>query len=203
MCMIMYHPAGAKMPTKKSLVKMFSHNPHGFGVHVVGGDVYKTLDAAKMVLYVLGLSSDQEFLVHCRLATTGSVVTANCHPFFDPKTGCVFAHNGMIRIPAVGDHTDSETYFYKALLPALKGHKHLKKVPMLKQTQGSRLALYTPALGYKFAGIWWYEKKTGMWYSKYDSFMGDAQPVCREGFYRLPNVYVSLKDALQNYSYAV
>jgi predicted glutamine amidotransferase len=49
-------------------------------------------------------------LLHCRLATHGSKIPANCHPFL-LSNGVALAHNGIIDVPLLEkDMTDSESF---------------------------------------------------------------------------------------------
>jgi predicted glutamine amidotransferase len=57
-------------------------------------------------------------MIHCRLATHGSICEANCHPF--ERDGVFFAHNGILNIEPIGDKTDSETAFVKYIYPVVK-----------------------------------------------------------------------------------
>lgn len=63
---------------------------------------------------------DVPAIIHCRIATHGSIKRANCHPFVDKETGVAFAHNGILDIEPIGDWTDSETAFRTRFVPVIK-----------------------------------------------------------------------------------
>jgi hypothetical protein len=56
-------------------------------------------------------------VLHCRLATQGSVKADNCHPFL-LENGVAAAHNGMLRAkPLKPDMTDSESFAIRFIEP--------------------------------------------------------------------------------------
>lgn len=165
MCMIIYHPAGVPVP-KLHIAQAMIHNPHGFGIHKINENVvYKTTDMVAFERYCSLLRPEDEFLIHCRLATTGSVKTKNCHPFYDKKTQTVFAHNGVISIPTDKDMTDSETFYKKIILPDLEYLEAGEPPQDAWRLNGSRLALYIPGIGQTLYGNWY--RRKGIYYSKY------------------------------------
>lgn len=119
MCVLIFKPKGEKLPSKKIIKACCQANPHGFGFATMRGVLYKTLDRNDFIdkLYsVVGVEDD--VMIHCRLATHGSICEANCHPF--EIDGVYFAHNGILNIEPIGDKTDSETAFVKYIYPAVK-----------------------------------------------------------------------------------
>lgn len=116
MCVLIVKPAGVPMPAKNILRAAMRANPDGFGF-VSPAHFYKGL-SAKMFLSGLARVSDAEpCIIHCRLATHGSIRAANCHPF--RRGGLWFAHNGILDITPQGDRTDSETAFARYIAPAV------------------------------------------------------------------------------------
>lgn len=116
MCVIIVKKQGVGLPARSILERAARHNPHGFGF-CTRNRLYKTLDAERFIKELETVRKDDPCIIHCRLATTGSVKTANAHPF---KRGNVFfAHNGILRIDTQNDKTDSETFFEQTLYPAI------------------------------------------------------------------------------------
>ena len=100
MCMIIYKPAGKEV-AKKDLALAFSNNPNGVGfMYVRNGQVkiekpfykfkpfYKRFRQAERENLLSG------FVIHFRLATSGTLGKDNVHPFYVNKS-VAFCHNGI------------------------------------------------------------------------------------------------------------
>ena len=101
MCIGIVQGAGHKLDSEW-LYNSFQSNPDGAGIaYVEDGQVriskghmkYVDLQAAYNVLYDK-YGVDNPMLVHCRIATAGSVSKLNCHPF--PIKGGAMIHNGHL-----------------------------------------------------------------------------------------------------------
>ena len=115
MCVIIYKPAGVKLPDLETLDKAYQRNPHGCGL-VSPSAFYKGLSYNSFKKHLKECSESEPLLIHFRFATHGSVRRSNCHPFFDKETNTFFMHNGIIN----KDQTDSECAFRRILQPYIK-----------------------------------------------------------------------------------
>lgn len=115
MCVIIYKPAGVKMPSKVELEAAFRCNPNGCGFVSSEGYNYKGLSLSGLIRELKKVGIEEDCIIHFRLATNGSVKKSNCHPF--ENNGVWFAHNGILSIDTRGDMTDSETAFRDILSP--------------------------------------------------------------------------------------
>jgi hypothetical protein len=81
---------------------------------------------------------DYPAVLHCRLATHGSVRAENCHPFL-LNNGVAAAHNGVISVaPLDADMTDSESFAIKYIEPWTVEELRTDKVRgLLEQALGS------------------------------------------------------------------
>lgn len=117
MCVIIYKPAGIKLPCLDIIDKAHKKNPHGCGL-CSPSVYYKGLSYATFKRYLATCKVEEPLLIHFRFATHGSIKTDNCHPFYDKTTGIYFMHNGILsNINPQNDQTDSECAFRKILLP--------------------------------------------------------------------------------------
>lgn len=120
MCVIIYKPAGRKLPSIDILDKAYRRNPHGCGL-VSPSVFYKGLSYASFKKYLNECSKEEPLLIHFRYATHGSVKKSNCHPFYDKETETYFMHNGIIGyITPLKDKTDSECAFRQILQPYIE-----------------------------------------------------------------------------------
>jgi hypothetical protein len=112
MCVIALSPVGQRLD-KSTLDDMWNTNPDGAGISFIDETqtirTYKTLDKADFVNVALSVfdkySVSSPILVHCRIATHGSVCIANTHPF-NVDNHTVMAHNGVIECVEVPDTSD-------------------------------------------------------------------------------------------------
>lgn len=117
MCVLLYKPKGIELPTREIIEACALANPHGFGFATEFG-YYKTLSFEQFYKSLTqNVTTDDQCILHFRLATHGSICRANCHPFVQGNT--FFAHNGILSVTPIGDKTDSETAFIKYIYPAI------------------------------------------------------------------------------------
>lgn len=120
MCVIIFKPAGIKIPAPGILDKAAHRNPHGCGL-ISPSVFYKGLSYSSFQKALRKCNEGEPLLIHFRLATHGSVRRANCHPFFDIETNTYFMHNGVLgAIEPNTDKTDSECAFRWILQPYIK-----------------------------------------------------------------------------------
>ena len=112
MCVIALSPVGNRVD-KSTLSDMWDTNPHGSGISFIDEtktiQTYKTMDKDDFIKVALSVydkySVSSPILVHCRIATHGSVCPANVHPF-NVDNHTVMAHNGVIDCVEVPDSSD-------------------------------------------------------------------------------------------------
>lgn len=117
MCVIIIKPANAAMPSIEELRAAYECNPHGCGF-VSETKFYKSLSFERFLEELSEVREDERCIIHFRLATHGSVRRANCHPF--KYNNVYFAHNGILKVDAMDDRTDSETAFRNILMPIIE-----------------------------------------------------------------------------------
>jgi predicted glutamine amidotransferase len=117
MCVIIVKPAGVKMPSKNVLQMAARYNPDGFGF-CTENLMYKSLNFISFMKHLSIVDDNMACIIHFRYATTGSIKTSNCHPFMCNDT--FFAHNGVLKIEARNDKTDSETFFRQYVMPFIR-----------------------------------------------------------------------------------
>ena len=119
MCVIIVKPRGIQMPSESILRAAYNVNSDGCGF-VSENDYFKTLNYSQFITRLRKCNTDENVIIHFRLATHGSVKVSNCHPFINK--GLFFAHNGILDIKPTGDTTDSETALRKYIRPACDRH---------------------------------------------------------------------------------
>lgn len=117
MCVIIFKPKGAGIPSERELRAAKFCHPHGFGFVSSSGIHYRGFDFGKFMTLLEMVPTEDECVIHFRFATHGTVKKSNCHPFY--KEGVWFAHNGILNIAPIGDKTDSETAFIKYIYPTV------------------------------------------------------------------------------------
>lgn len=115
MCVIIYVPAGAKLPSYEELKAAHKNHPHGCGFACKSMH-YKGMSFERFFERLQFTPLDEDLIIHFRYATHGSIGVKNCHPF--KFKGMWFAHNGILSIKPREDMTDSETAFRDILAPA-------------------------------------------------------------------------------------
>lgn len=108
MCIIIYKPAGVRMPSLNVLSAAARCNPDGVGLMTADGRSLHSLDARAFIDYLLGFGPGDDLAIHFRYATHGPVCSSNCHPF--NYRGITLMHNGILPIQPLKGRTDSETY---------------------------------------------------------------------------------------------
>lgn len=164
MCVLVYKPAGVNKPDYNELYAMYRANPHGCGF-CTPETIYKTMDFDDFVKKFRHVKKEDACLIHFRLATHGSIKTANCHPFV--KDGIYFAHNGVLGIEPIDDMTDSETAFRYMIYPAIRDYGFYSDEVgsvVRKIIGSSKFALLTKS-GVRLFGD--FKKKDGRFYSNF------------------------------------
>lgn len=125
MCILITKEKGVRYPSTQTIVNCMDSNPDGFAMaYSYKGRLmtYKTLDRDEFISEYEKVTtrcnpSDVAMIIHCRIATHGSVSVDNCHCWTGRILGCrmAFAHNGILPIEAQNDMTDSETFLRKYL----------------------------------------------------------------------------------------
>ena len=118
MCVIIIKTKGHALPSKKELKAAYLRNHDGCGF-VSETRHYKSLDFEDFYNHLRVVPKGENVIIHFRWATHGSVSLANCHPFYDKKSGTWFAHNGILRVIPFRGKTDSETAFRRYLAPTI------------------------------------------------------------------------------------
>ncbi|MBP5364867.1 MAG: class II glutamine amidotransferase [Bacteroidales bacterium] len=121
MCVLCYKPKNIELPPHKVLRACCLANPDGMGFATSGGEYFRTLDFGEFCRRLSKIGKSEAVMFHFRLATHGSVRTANCHPFYDESSELFFAHNGVLpHVVVSNDMTDSETVFRKHFAPVFQ-----------------------------------------------------------------------------------
>ncbi len=147
MCVIIIKPKNVPLPGYSTLQRASRQNPHGCGFVVQGSRPFKSLSFDTFYKRLQKVDASLPIIIHFRYATHGAVCDANCHPFFDNKTGISFAHNGILSVQCRNGWTDSETAFRELFLPII--NKYGINSPKLHNAvecvrNGSRLAFMSP-----------------------------------------------------------
>ena len=128
MCIAAYKPANATIP-EAILYRMFSANPDGAGVmYAQSGTLYVIkglMTAEAFVAAAQAIPAECPAVLHCRIASHGSVCPELTHPFVVAKSvdkitplyaeitdGYAVAHNGIIRDMSIGADNISDTVAY-------------------------------------------------------------------------------------------
>ena len=117
MCLLIYKPAGNKLPSYNDLKAAADCNPDGFGF-ATPKTYFRSLNFDVFYTHLLNVKDSEPCIIHLRWATHGSVKISNCHPF--KKGHVVFAHNGVLSIEPLKDKTDSETAFITRIYPTVQ-----------------------------------------------------------------------------------
>ena len=126
MCIILYKPIEALMPTMETIKTCFENNPDGTGLLIFKGNNaiidkgYMTFNNLKKAIKKHKLDNNSHFAIHFRIATSGKVNDKNCHPFpvsnsrkalqkLSGKTCQAIMHNGVI---GAGENDLSDTQIF-------------------------------------------------------------------------------------------
>ena len=127
MCLIIDRPAGVEIP--KALIDSgLARNPHGWGIMWTSRNTVRAVRGMLPREFKTELKKlkNRALTIHFRLATHGSKVTTNCHPFTFVGTGHAYAlmHNGIIDSVSCHEHDRSDSYHFMRYVvgPILQAH---------------------------------------------------------------------------------
>ncbi len=157
MCIIAVKPQGCVPIPVTTLSVCWDNNPHGAGfvVHKPGRDTlliqkgFMTLEALLDALNAAAIQERDTVIYHFRIATSGGITPANCHPFpvsvnvNDLKSLTIackaaFVHNGVLG-KGKKDLSDTQVYILKKLSRYSNLQGSISKIA--KDTAGSRTAI--------------------------------------------------------------
>ena len=182
MCIILYHPKGAKLPSKETLEQCWEKNKDGAGqMKVEDGWIriwkgFMSFNDLWQAYRTECFTESDEFVLHFRLATAGGVAKGNCHPFplsadrrllkklkFRQRDGVQSSimHNGILG-KGEGDLSDTMVYVRDKLSDA-NGNI---KTALNEATLGNKFLVFSQNEVVKH-GHWNTDEKTGIWYSNY------------------------------------
>lgn len=184
MCIIAYRPEN-KTISEKTLKTMFENNPDGAGLmYASGGKIYIEkgfFTKESFIKAYQAIPADVPCVIHCRIATHGSVRAGTCHPF--PVTqdaellnapelvlskGFAVAHNGIIYgMDTSNDFSDSQAYVRDVLTPLSKArslHSKAFKTIIEKTIDNSRLCILSTSGKVSLFGSGW-KVENGIFYS--------------------------------------
>lgn len=179
MCVIMYKPSGASLPTKETIRAMWDSNRDGAGfmwknpktneIHYRKGYFdFNTFYNDIKAHYRL----NREMAIHCRIATSGGISKSMCHPFpmvknnlmmksshLDSKTYPFVMHNGVISTTFVDDLSDTCSYIINSLVPRYKKDKlffynPFEETSIKNEIGASKLLIFSPLCKAKMIGDW-------------------------------------------------
>lgn len=163
MCVIIHKPKGVKLKTK-ILKKAWNYNPDGSGFAVrkdhTGFTVRKGFMEFDKFIKAYNNATDQgqEAIIHFRIATHGTVIPSNCHPFHNGDQSLIMFHNGVVSAYGSTDLSDTKDLFKSIIIniPPKARHKVLSSY-----ATGNRFVLIEGGNVSRF-GTW--ENKHGcMW----------------------------------------
>lgn len=162
MCVIIYKPAGVKMPSREILFGCYTVNHDGMGF-CTPKSIYHTLSYQDFEKALRTVVKGEPCIIHFRWATHGSVSIENCHPF--AKGNVKFAHNGVLPVIPKGDMTDSETAFDNIIYPAImaNGFRSEEADRIIKQTAGTSRFAIMDGRDVELFGTWYV--MDGLYYS--------------------------------------
>jgi len=168
MCIIIYKPAGLRLPAEYVRLKCELSNPHGFGF-ATPRRIYHSMDRREFERELKrSVRKKDPCIIHCRIATHGSIRPENCHPFVDLPSGVAFAHNGILNIKPIGDKTDSETAFLTRFVPVIRenGIMSRKLDSAVEKVIGSSRFIFMNSDGeVRLFGHWYKSSADGCFYS--------------------------------------
>lgn len=119
MCVIIFKPA-KEVIIKRDLLTAYENNPDGCGIaDITAGKCVKGLWTAKQLWRAYRERADHDLIIHLRIATSGKVDAAACHPFLLKNGGCL-AHNGVISGLTDRDSDLSDTQMLVAMLESCR-----------------------------------------------------------------------------------
>lgn len=190
MCVLIVKNKGVKMPSQNIFNACVKANPHGFGI-ATPTSIFKTLNAKEFLAECKKIDAETPAIIHCRLATHGSIKKENCHPF--EAKNWIFAHNGILHnIEPYKDTTDSETAFKQIFLPLIIANKGITPnvANVINEIKGfgSKFAFMNKENAQIFT-FGEFEKIDGVLYSntRWRSYM--PQKSSKIGYFGKPNNY--------------
>ena len=184
MCIIAYIPQG-KQIQEKTIRYMFKGNPDGAGI------MWKPKDGApieirkgfmkveELIEAYYAIPQECEKAIHCRIATSGKISVACCHPFpVRAKTTAMreavdsapvaLMHNGIITYttPAKGmasDYSDTMLFASRILYPLQKKLNEYHIQTLIENSTTSRLLIFRQDGETLVMGDWKFED--GIYYS--------------------------------------
>lgn len=112
MCILVYKPAGVKLPAKNIIQNCYKNNPDGCGMMWVENNevkIDKGLYDFETFYSKLLEHEDKNLIFHCRIKTHGEIKAENCHPFKITEEFAL-AHNGILHVQCYQGMTDSESF---------------------------------------------------------------------------------------------
>ena len=208
MCIIAVKPQGQPPLPMETVTACWDNNPHGAGfvIRRHGHETlliqkgFMTLDSLLAALDASNIQANDTVIYHFRIATSGGITPANCHPFpissrvDDLKTLTIscktaFVHNGIL---GKGRNDLSDTQLY--ILNTLSRYSNIKgKLSKIrKDTAGSRTAILNADGQVWLTGTWFekdgyhYSNETyayqGWWYGFNDpGYMLERCECCHSG----------------------
>lgn len=203
MCVAVYKPIGANLPTERELEAMYAKNPDGAGFAYTNKksgvvtwskgyfDVFDWMTEAFMAE-----SADRAMFLHCRWATHGEINAANCHPFpitgcFDKmgkssgssRVGCIM-HNGVLCNDITRDDI-SDTMQAVGDIARCGLHKSVDRNPAAVRLiemvfSGSRGAIMLPGARVVLTGEWLFDANSGCYISN-NKWKSALRPQPRKG----------------------
>ena len=181
MCVILFAPPKKTIKEEK-IKRAFEVNSNGAGVmwYDPSGTVHYIKGFVKvdeLIKFWNSLDANYPRALHCRIATSGKVSEATCHPFPIVEdiekmkvpsgvsdTGCLM-HNGVFSryTPKGGmkcDHSDTMEYTSKVIYPVVKFISNPGVLRLLDEMT-SRILLFLPGFKIYYFGNWHKDKDEG------------------------------------------
>ncbi len=182
MCVILAKPRNCRVPSAALVATAFAANPDGAGVMTANGNAVEiqkgAMDARAFARLWAMLTADAPAVLHFRIATSGTVDGAMCHPFpltasparmrHESETCRVgVAHNGIL--PAYtrkGPLSDTAVWINEWLAPRIRSAADLetRRDEIERETYGSRVCALDAAGGIHLYGHW-YRLPSGLYAS--------------------------------------
>ncbi len=170
MCIIAVKPQGQAPLPITAITACWNNNPDGAGfvIRRPGHDYlliqkgFMTLDGLLAALDASAIQDRDTVIYHFRIATSGGITPANCHPFpisgnlndlksLTVKCKTAFVHNGILG-KGSGDLSDTQLYILKTLSRYGNIKSNLPKIR--KDTVGSRTAILNADGQLWLTGTW-------------------------------------------------
>jgi len=206
MCIILYHPSGAKLPEKETMVNCFEKNDDGCGFMMERDGLrirkgFMTFESFWAAYTNERFTEEDAFGVHFRWATSGDVIAGNTHPFpivdnltklqklkIKPNEGFKIAlmHNGVLS-KGRGELSDTMTFIIDTLFPIVTHLEDEKVVDAIGSLMTDKLLFYVNGQFFR-TGSWVNDKTTGCFYSNtqykvkvFSTYKGNMQGARSDG----------------------